>query len=256
MILKHEHGAVRQLQLNRPPANALSPQLFNALRQEVESAPQQGVRALVLSGSPGMFSAGLDVPLLLTLDRPAMAQAWRDFYALLRALATSSVPIAVAITGHAPAGGAVLSIFCDWRVAQEGDWKIGLNEVRVGLILPPVILSALQRLVGLRQAERLAVSGLLVSPLEAARIGLVDEVVPADQVVQRAVAWCQSLLALPPAAMSSTREKARADLAAIFARDMASELNLVTDYWWGEETQSALRKLVEQLASKRAKSQG
>jgi Delta3-Delta2-enoyl-CoA isomerase len=255
MILTHQHGAVRELQFNRPPVNALSPEFFNALRQEIESASQQGVRALVLSGSPGIFSAGLDVPLLLTLDRPAMEQAWRDFYALLRTLATSPIPIAVAITGHAPAGGTVLAMFCDWRIASEGDWKMGLSEVQVGLILPPVILSTLQRLVGFRQAERLAVGGLLISVMEAARIGLVDEVVPADQAVPRAVQWCQGLLKLPATAMSNTRAKARADLVASFAPDLASELSLVTDYWWAEETQAALRKMVEQLASRKARAQ-
>ena len=125
MIITLDHGAVRELRLNRPPANALSPQLIVALREAVEGAPQDGVRALVLSGAPGMFSAGLDVPLLLTLDRAAMAGVWRDFYALLRALASSSIPIAAAITGHAPAGGTVLPLFCDWRggMAFRGGWK-------------------------------------------------------------------------------------------------------------------------------------
>jgi len=253
MILTHEHGAVRELQLNHPPANALSPAVIDALIQEVERAPAQGVRALVLSGAPGMFSAGLDVPHLLTLDPPTMARVWRNFYALLRSLATSTLPIAVAITGHAPAGGAVLSIFCDWRIATQGEWKIGLNEVQVGLILPPVILSALQRVVGLRQAERLSVAGLLISPAEAQRIGLVDEVVPAGDTVQRAVIWCQNILALPAEAMLNTRKQARADLAAIFERDLESELEIITGYWWSEETQSVLRKLVERLASKKAK---
>ena len=132
MILTFDHGAVRELRLNRPPANALSPELIVALRRSVESAPNDGVRALVLSGAPGRFCAGLDVPLLLTFDRPAMASLWRELYALMRALACSPIPIAAAITGHAPAGGTVLPLFCDWRVIADGDFKMGLNEVQVG----------------------------------------------------------------------------------------------------------------------------
>jgi Delta3-Delta2-enoyl-CoA isomerase len=186
MILTFEHAEVRELRLNRPPVNALSPELIEALLRAVEAAPQDGVRALVLSGSPGIFSAGLDVPVLLRLDRPSMEAVWRDFYALMTALAASPIPIAAAITGHAPAGGTVLALFCDWRVATEGDWKIGLSEVQVGLPLPPVILSALRRVVGAREAERLAVGGLLMSPVEAAALRLVDEVVPAERVVDRA----------------------------------------------------------------------
>ena len=251
MILTIEHGVVRELQLNRPPVNALSPDLITALLRAVEVAPQEGQRALVLSGSPGIFSAGLDVPVLLKLDRPSMDIVWHDFYALMGALASSPIPVAAAITGHAPAGGTVLALFCDWRVAAEGDSKIGLSEVQVGLPLPPVILSALRRLVGSRRAERLAVTGLLVSPAEAAVLGLVDEVVPADQVVDRALKWCQDLLVLPRAAMDLTRRQARADLVGQFARDIDHELAEVCSWWWGQETQAALHRMLERLAVKK-----
>jgi enoyl-CoA hydratase/carnithine racemase len=250
MLLTLEHGPVRELRLDRPPANALSPELIAALRQAIVAAPHEGVRALVLSGVPGMFSAGLDVPLLLTLDRPAIAAAWRDLYALMRALACSPIPLAAAITGHAPAGGTVIALFCDWRVMAEGDWKIGLNEVQVGLPLPPVIFAALRRQIGPRQAERLAAGGLLVSPGEAANIGLVDELVSGGRVVERAIQWCQNLLALPPAAMQATRRQARADLVALFDQDFEHELNQMLANWWSLEAQSVLHAMVERLGKK------
>jgi Delta3-Delta2-enoyl-CoA isomerase len=153
MIQTFERGDIRELRLNRPPVNALSPELIAALLQAVQAAPRDGKRTLVLSGSPGIFSARLDVPLLLKLDRAAMAAFWRKFYVLLGALASSPIPIAAAITGHAPAGGTVLALFCDYRIAAAGDWKIGLSEVQVGLPLPPVIFTALRRVVGLREAD-------------------------------------------------------------------------------------------------------
>ena len=252
MIRTIDHGAVRELQLNRPPANALSPELIVALKHAVESAPQDGARAVVLSGAPGRFSAGLDVPLLLTLDRPEISVLWRELYALLRALAVSPIPIAAAITGHATAGGTVLPIFCDYRIAAEGDWKLGLNEVQVGLALPPVIFVGLRRLVGANQAQRLSVGGLLIPPKEAVRIGLVDEVVSMDDVVPRAIEWCRSLLALPVDAMAATRRRARADLIELFAGSFDSELELVIANWWNPEAQTTLRVLVDRLVRKKA----
>jgi 3,2-trans-enoyl-CoA isomerase len=252
MILTIDHGAVRELQFNRPPANALSPELIVALKHAVESAPQDGARALIISGAPGRFSAGLDVPLLLTLDRPAMTVMWRELYALLGALALSPIPIAAAITGHATAGGTVLPIFCDYRIAARGDWKLGLDEVQVGLPLPPVIFAGLRRLLGAHQAERLAVAGLLISPEEAARIGLVDEVVPLEQVVSRAIEWSRGLLALPVDAMAATRRSARADLSELFATSFDLELDQVIATWWSPEAQTTLRVLVDRLARKRA----
>jgi len=250
MILTTDHGPVRELRLNRPPVNALNAELVTALKQAVETAPRENIRALVLSGSPGRFCGGLDLPLLIGLDRPGIAALWRDFYGLLRALVASPIPIAAAITGHAPAGGTVLPMFCDTRCMAQGDFKLGLNEVQVGIALPPIILAALQRLVGPRQAERLAVAGLLVTPDEALKIGLIDQLVPADQVIEQAVAWCQNLLRLPAEAMSETRRQARADLVALFDRKLESELDEVTAGWWTPSTQATLKAVAEKLKKK------
>jgi 3,2-trans-enoyl-CoA isomerase len=249
MIVTTNHGPVRQLQLNRPPANALSPELIVALKAAIETAPSEGVRALVLSGTPGMFSGGLDVPLWLALDRPALAQAWRDFYSLMRALACSPIPIAAAINGHGPAGGTVLALFCDWRGMAEGNWKMGFNEVQVGIPLPPVILSAMRRQVGARQAERLGAGGLVVSTAEALKIGLVDEMIPLEGVVERAVEWCHGLLKLPPEAMTITRKRSRADLVRPFDQ-IEGELAEVIAAWWSNEGQTVLRGLAAKLAKR------
>jgi 3,2-trans-enoyl-CoA isomerase len=251
MIQTLDHGPVRELRLDRPPANALSPELIAALRAGVEGAAGQGAQALVISGSPRMLSGGLDVPHLIQLDRPAIAAAWRDFYGLMKALATSPIPVVAAVTGHAPAGGAVISLFCDVRIMTEGDFRIGLNEVQVGLFLPPVIFKTMRRLVGSRQAERLCVGGLLVPGAEALRVGLVDELVPHDRVVERAVEWCRSLLALPPKAMAATRRMARADLAALFEDGREAEIAFVLDEWFSEETQAVMREVAERLTRKK-----
>lgn len=252
MLLTLDHGPIREVRLNRPPVNALSYELIKGLREAIEVAPQNGMRALILSGAPGRFSGGLDVPLLLGYDEAAVDALWRELYALMKSLAGSPIPIAAAITGHAPAGGTVLPLFCDWRVMADGDFKIGLNEVQVGLPLPPVILTALRRLVGPRQAERLAVGGLLISPQEALAIGLIDELAPLEQVIDRTLQWCRSLLALPTEAMALTRQQARADLIAFFEQNLEREVETVTASWWAAETQGALRALAAKLGKKSA----
>jgi 3,2-trans-enoyl-CoA isomerase len=207
----------------------------------------------VLSGASGMFSAGLDLPLWVTLDRAAVSKAWHEFYDLLRALACSPIPIAAAITGHAPAGGTVLSVFCDWRCMARGNWKVGFTEVQVGLPLPPIIFRVLRRQTGARQAERLSAGGVLLTPDEALSIGLVDELVSAEGVVERAIGWCSNLLKLPAAAMSETRRKARADLTAIFQENLEPEIDGVIASWWTDEAQSTLKGVAAKLAgTKRA----
>ena len=250
MLERIQHGDILELRLARPPANALDAALIAALAEAVEGAPAGGARAVVLSGSPGRFSGGLDVPALLTLDRAGMEQTLRDFFRLMRALAASPIPVVAAITGHAPAGGAVLSIFCDARVMADGDYRIGLNEVQVGLSLPRVIHTALARVVGERQAERLGVAGLLLPAGEALAIGLVDELVPLEGVVERALERCRDLLKLPPRAMATTRELCRAGLVEAFDRQQGETFDRFVDDWFGAETQGAMRALVSRLQNK------
>jgi 3,2-trans-enoyl-CoA isomerase len=251
MLTKISHGDILELRLERPPVNALHHPLVSELRAAVEAAPKSGAKALVLSGVNGMYSAGLDVPWLLELDRAGMQAFWEEFFGMLRSVALSPIPVAAAITGHSPAGGAVIAIFCDTRIAAQGKFKIGLNEVQVGLPVPRVILGGLTRLVGQRQAERLAVRGMLISPDEALACGLVDQVVAPEEVVPKALDWCREMLKMPAHAMHATRKALRADYATLFDSLGSTTRDEMTAVWFGAETQKALKDLVAQLAARK-----
>ncbi|MGH8111169.1 MAG: enoyl-CoA hydratase/isomerase family protein [Rhodanobacteraceae bacterium] len=244
--IEHDHG-IRELRLARPPVNALDPTLIAALRRAIEQAPADGADALMISGAPGMFSAGLDIPALLRLDRTAMRAFWGNFFGVCTALARSPIPVAAAVTGHSPAGGAVLALFCDYRVMARGDFRIGLNEVRVGLTAPDCIQAAMRRLAGTYRAERLLVAGTLLDPEAAHAAGIVDEVADADQVVPRATAWLEALLELPRQAMLRTRALARADLAHLFDDPASLPVEAFLDGWFAPEAQATLHALVAHL---------
>jgi 3,2-trans-enoyl-CoA isomerase len=247
MIETEDHGGIVELRLARPPVNALSPELFAALAAAHESAVRGGARGIVLSGRPGMFSAGLDVPTLLALDEEGMLGAWRGFFGVVRQLAVSPVPIAAAVTGHSPAGGCVLALACDYRIMAEGDFRIGLNEVQVGLFPGPVIHRAFERLVGPRRAELFLTTGALLDSRQALAAGLVDEVAPPDHVVGRCVAWLQSVIALPQQAMLQTRQMAREDLHRILAVLGPDSYAAMNRAWFAPETQATLRALADKL---------
>jgi len=252
MLESIRHDQILELRLSRPPVNALDPTLVAALREAFLNAPAQGARAIVLSGRPGLYSAGLDVPTLLTLDHAGMGRFWQSFMCLLRTIGRSPIPTVAAITGHAPAGGAVLSIFCDYRVMARGPFRIGLNEVQVGLAVPEIIQVALRRLVGPHRMERLTVAGAMIESEEALRVGFVDELAETDQVVERALAWCRTHLALPPESMSETRRTARADLHAALDDAQRMSLDGFIERWFSDESQTTLRALVAKLKSKAA----
>jgi Delta3-Delta2-enoyl-CoA isomerase len=198
MIETIDHVAVRELRLNRPPVNALSPELIAALLHAIKTATSDGKRALVLSGSPGMFSAGLDVPLLLKLDRSAMGGLWREFYALLGAIASSP---------HSDRGRHHRACACGLgrtdallRLPDRGRGRLedGLERGPGGSPTTagnPSHLAPPRRPAPGRAASR--TRGLLITLAEAAAYGLVDELAPADQVVDRALKWCEACLRFP-----------------------------------------------------------
>jgi enoyl-CoA hydratase/carnithine racemase len=245
-----KHDAVTEIQLARPPVNALNLELLRAVQEALADAVRDGARGIVLSGTQGMFSAGVDVPALLTRDRAGVHEYWREFFVTCAALAQLPVPVVAAITGHSPAGGAVLSLFCDYRVMAQGPYRIGLNEVQVGLIAPDCIQMALRRVVGAYRAERLLVSGTLIDAEQALACGFVDELTAVDQVITRARHWLDETLALPSHAMLATRKIARADLINTYANVDALPIDTFVDAFFHPQTQATLKELVARLKSK------
>jgi enoyl-CoA hydratase/carnithine racemase len=248
-ITNHDNG-IREIQLARPPVNALNLELLRALHAAIDDSVREGIRGIVLSGAQGLFSAGVDVPALLARDRAGVLEYWREFFSLCGTLARAPIPLVAAITGHSPAGGAVLALFCDYRVMAEGPYRIGLNEVQVGLIVPEAIQLALRRVVGTYRAERLLVSGAMIDATDALACGFVDELTGVDQVTTRALHWLGELLALPAHAMLATRTLARADLAAAYADLDALPLDDFVDAFFHPQTQAVLQQLVARLKNK------
>ena len=248
-----DHGRIRELRLARPPVNALDPALCRALITTLDAAVADGVDAVVLSGAPGIFSAGLDVPHLMALgqDRQALHAGWGAFFGAARSLAALRIPVVAALTGHAPAGGCVLSLCCDYRVMARSPnpvkpFMIGMNETQVGLAVPEGAQQLMRRVIGPYRAERLLVSGSMVAADEALRLGLVDTVVEVDQVVPHALEWLSTLLALPRAPMLLTRSLARADLVrALEPQNL--DLERFVDGWYDADTQAGLRALLARL---------
>jgi 3,2-trans-enoyl-CoA isomerase len=250
MLESIEHGNVREIRLARPPANALSADLVELITKSlIEAGEEAG--AVVVSGLPGMFSAGLDVPQLMQFDREAMCQFWELFLRMLKTIAHMPIPTAFAMTGHAPAGGIVMALFGDYRIMPRGNFKTGLNEVQVGLVVSPPIHNALVRAVGAHTAEKILVAGELMGSERAKDIGLIDEQVDdPESAVTRAIEWCEQHLALPQLAMLTSREMARADLHGFFDDESELGVDKFVDIWFSDSTRATLTALVERLTNK------
>jgi Delta3-Delta2-enoyl-CoA isomerase len=244
-------AGIRIIKLARPPVNALNGALIRELIASIDAARE--ARAIVIAGQPNLFSAGLDVPGMLQMEREALVTMFTDLWRIQRAIATSSVPVVFAITGHCPAGGTVLAINGDYRVMAQGEFRLGLNEVQVGLFPGPPIHEAFKRLVG-GHAAQLLTRGALIDPATALRMGLVDELCEVTQVLDRSVAVAREICSLPVQPMLRTRAMARRDLTDLYgtaedAADREREFGAMgADMWFAPATQELLKR---QFAKKR-----
>ena len=177
---------VGTLVLDRPPLNALDQASWRSLSERVaEAAVRDDVGALVVRGGPRALAAGADVREFLGWDEDAAMRAAEVMHAALDALAAlPKVSIAV-VTGYALGGGCELALACDLRFAADNA-KMGQPEVLLGVLPGAGGTQRLPRLIGVGRAKDLVFTGRMVDMVEAPRIGLVDRVLPADEVLRAA----------------------------------------------------------------------
>ncbi|NDI85584.1 enoyl-CoA hydratase/isomerase family protein [Undibacterium crateris] len=248
MIDLIEHGSeIIELRISRPPLNLIDVTVLKALRSALAEAEHAGFRGVMLSGVPGMFSSGVDIASLIDADRATVRAYWEQVFLLAIDMARSRLPIFAAISGHCLAAGALLAVFCDYRLMARGGWRIGLNEVQVGVALPACFQYAVRRVVGALNAERLLVFGRLLEPAQALEMGLVDELVHPANLITSTRERLQELLLMPAHGFTETRAIARRDLCEVFADMDALPLDEFVDAFMLPETQSVLRRVVSQM---------
>jgi enoyl-CoA hydratase/carnithine racemase len=180
-------GKIGTIHLNRPPANSYEIEFmrqFNeAIREANESADVRVV--IVRSELPRFFSAGADIKAFMENDTAGNMGMIRFAHSTLDKMRASSKVFIAAIGGHALGGGLEIALACDLRFAEEGNYKLGLPEVTLGLLPGNGGTQRLPRLIGASRALELMITGETVSPPEALGMGLVNRLYPAGQLVEQ-----------------------------------------------------------------------
>ncbi len=208
VLLTDTRAAVRTITLNRPEVrNALSWELRATLRDAFELArDDKNVRVVVLTGAGRAFCSGLDLSELGTLSAKSSEENLADSAALaelFKLIYTFPKPVVAAMNGHALAGGAGLASVCDLSVMSDAA-KLGYTEARIGFVAALVGVF-LVRQTGEKAARDLLLSARLVDAAEALRLGLVNEVRPAGEVLSRATQLAHSLKANSPVSLALTK---------------------------------------------------
>lgn len=202
-------GDVAILRIDDGKANALSPALLEAIGSGLDQAEEAG-QAVLLLGRPGRFSAGFDLGVL----RDGGADAARSLVTagarLAIRLARYPAPVVIGCTGHALAMGAVLLVAADSRIGARGDFKIGFNEVAIGMVTPIFLLELARERISKRHFLRAAIQAEIYSPDAAVDAGFLDRVSEPDRVLDEALAEAERLAKLPRSAYVRTRALARA----------------------------------------------
>lgn len=201
-------GPIAHIQMDDGKANALSDAMLGELDDALTRAEKEA-GAIVLSGRPERFCAGFDLKVMMSSPEAAQNMLRRGAALLMRLYGTP-LPLVAACTGHALAGGALVLLTADVRIGASGAFRIGLNEVSIGLPVPVLAMELARDRIAASELGRATLRAQIYDPTEAARIGYLDEVVAASELAARTKEGATRLAALSPMAYRATKKRLRA----------------------------------------------
>jgi enoyl-CoA hydratase len=247
MIERETEDGILTLRLAHGKASAMDVELLEALGRELDAAAD--ARAVILTGTGGIFSAGVDLYRILDGGAAYVDRFVPLLSTFVRALFALPVPVVAAVNGHAIAGGGVMTLAADYRLMAEGNGRIGVPELLVGVPFPAAALEAVRFAVPRHRLQALVYTGRTLAPHDALAEGLLDEVVPADALLGRAREVATQLASLPPEVFRATKERLRAD--ALAQMDGAAEYDRrVHALWSAPETHERIRAYMARIARK------
>ena len=219
-------GTTAVVRMDDGKANALSVAMIDALLASLIRAEKEA-NAMVLVGRTDRFCAGFDLKVMMSGPDNAKALLRRGSDLLMK-LYGLPIPLVIACTGHALAGGALVLLTGDVRIGAEGAFRIGLNEVSIGLPVPVLAMELARDRITATELGRATLESKIYGPDEAARVGYLDIAVPAGDVVARAMEEATRLGGLSKMAYGATKSRMRGKtithIESTLEADMASML--------------------------------
>ena len=241
-------STVARLTINRPPVNSFDMELTSAFTTKLkELIDSKQVDAIVLESSLSkVFSAGLDFKELRGVSDGHLRRFWLAVRDMWLHLYMSPLPVVAAIGGHCLAGGTLLAAACDHRIAAQGEYKIGVTAAKIGLVPPHWFLKTLTHLMGQRATEQHLQCGQVFTPDQAIRVGLVDEVCDAGELMEAVRRALEPYLEV----CHDTRTKIKLSL----RRELVESFHQLEDRDVEEFVRSTLRDSTQQYLSNMTKS--
>ena len=248
MISRSSIEGVAVMQIDNGKANALDLDLLQGLAIEL-SEVSVASRALVLTGTGPMFSAGIDLPKLLSHGSEYTFQVVEALNVLLETFIDLPIPTVAAINGHAIAGGFVIASACDVRLMSLGTAKLGVTELLVGVPFPPLALEVVRAAVGDQVARRMVLHGVLYTDQQAAAHGLVDELTEPSLLLDRAVEIASDLGRVPGKTFELTKRQLVTPLRLRLEHLGDRHETAVRESWVATETVEGIERFIRERLS-------
>jgi len=243
--------AVAVLRLDRPPAHAISRGLLAELLGALERIDRDPPRALVLAATgEKFFSAGLDLLDLFDLDRPALETFARELNDFFLRLFRLPFPVVAAVSGHAIAGGLILSLTADRRILARGEHLLGLNEGQVGLALPGPLFEVVRSALGGAAASEALLEGKNYAAADAMRVGFVHEMVERTELETQAIRAAERMARVPARAFARMKTLLHGDAEARIQRT-GETTDPFLDIWFDPATREAMERARDKLLARK-----
>ncbi|KAM4531814.1 enoyl-CoA delta isomerase 1, mitochondrial [Odontesthes bonariensis] len=246
---------VAVMRMQSPPVNSLSLDFLTELCINVEKLEMdKGCRGLIItSNQPKVFSAGLDILEMYGKSPERCGEFWKAVQEMWLKIYNSNMVTIAAINGSSPAGGCLLALTCDYRImADNPRYSIGLNETQLGIVAPFWFKDTMINTVGHRHTEMALELGLLYNPTEALKIGLVDQLVPEDQVLTTATQTMSKWLTIPEHARQITKSMMRKPTIDKLTSNRDVDIQHFVNFITKDSIQKSLRMYLEMLKRKKA----
>ncbi|XP_028138557.1 enoyl-CoA delta isomerase 1, mitochondrial-like [Diabrotica virgifera virgifera] len=209
-VTVNDKNGVATVEMQRPPVNSLNYELLSQLSSTLTDLEKNKSRGLILtSKNDGVFSAGLDILEMYKPDQDRMKAFWTALQDTWIKLYGSSYPTVALINGHAPAGGCLLSLCCEYRVMFKNR-TIGLNETQLGIVAPKWFIASMTNVIGNRKTELALTGGVMYTTDEALNMGMIDEIIETKaEGMARAEAFITRFAKISPVARGLTKKYIR-----------------------------------------------
>ncbi|XP_013190565.2 enoyl-CoA delta isomerase 1, mitochondrial [Amyelois transitella] len=250
-----DNEGIATLTLQRPPVNSLNLDLLQDIDKALDDVVKNKAKAMILTSSaPTTFSAGLDIMEMYKPDMKRVETFWTTLQGVWLKLFGSTFITAAAINGHAPAGGCLLAMSCEYRVMVGGKFSTGLNETALGIVAPRWFMDTMCNTISKRETELALTTGRMFSVEEALKVGLIDEIATdkAD-CIEKSKKFIKKFDRIPPMARAITKQKIRGDALGWLQKNKQEDLKEFLTFVSNPKVQQSLEMYMQMLKKKAGK---